>query len=217
MSRQESPLTLADEGAYFVANNAQTGIAMTTTLAFSATAPYVVIDNSAAAGGKKIYLDYLALTTTAAGSAASGLTLIQASVYVDTILRYSANGTSLVAKTYSPNAALSPTAVASVYCGAITAAAAGSGVRPISGLRTVRPTVSATVADVVGETKYFTFGGSAQTHGGPITVASPNVIPISMPPIIIGPQQSALIYLYYAAGGTPVAASYAPEVGWYER
>jgi hypothetical protein len=216
MSRQELPVTAADEGCYFVTNNAQTGVAMTTTVAFSATAPFLIIQNTAAAGGKKIYLDYLDLVTTAAGSAASGLTLIQAAVYLDSILRYSSGGTNLTANIASPNMALSPTSVAAVYAGAITSAAA-SAARAICGLRTIRPTVSATVADVVGEMKHFSFGGSASARGVAITVASPNVIPVPLPPIIVGPQQSALIYLFYAAAGTPVAASYAPELGWSER
>jgi hypothetical protein len=214
--RQESAITAADEGAYFVANNAQTGVAMTTTLAFSATAPFLVIQNTAAAGGKKIYLDYVDLGTTAAGSAASGLTLIQMALYLDSILRYSSGGTNLSANIVCPNMAVSPTSVAAVYAGAITAAAA-SAARAVSGLKTVRPTVSATVADVVGELKHFTFAGGAASHGAPITVAAANVISIPLPPIVIGPQQSALIHLFYAAGGTPVAASYAPEIGWYER
>jgi hypothetical protein len=117
MSRQELPVTAADEGCYFVTNNAQTGIAMTTTVAFSATAPFLIIQNTAAAGGKKIYLDYLDLVTTAAGSAASGLTLIQAAVYLDSILRYSSGGTNLTANIASPNMALSPTSVRRCLCG----------------------------------------------------------------------------------------------------
>lgn len=214
--RQESAITANDEGAYFVTNSAQTGIAMTTTVAFDATKPFVIVQNTAAAGGKKIYLDYLDLVTTAAGSAASGLTLIQAAVYLDGILRYASGGSSLVANIVSPNMALAPVSVAAVYAGQITPAAA-SAARAVCGLKTVRPTVSATVADVVGELKHFTFAGGAASHGAPITVAAANVISVPLPPIVIGPQQSALFYLYYAAGGTPVAASYAPELGWYER
>jgi hypothetical protein len=216
MSRQESPATANDEGAYFVTNNAQTGLAMTTTVAWDATKPFVLIQNTAAAGGRKIILDYIDLVTTAAGSAASGLTTIQAALYLDSILRYSANGTSLTANIACPNMSLSPTSVAAVYAGAITAAAA-SAARAITGLKTVRPTVSTTVADVVGELKRFTFRGGEPSPGGPITIAVPNVITIPMPPVVIGPQQSALLYLFYAAAGTPVAASYAPEVGWSER
>lgn len=214
--RQESAITANDEGAYFVANNAQTGIAMTTTVAFDATKPFIIVQNTAAAGGKKIYLDYIDLVTTAAGSAASALTLIQMALYMDGILRYSSGGTDLSAKIVSPNMALSPTSVAAVYAGQITPAAA-SAARVVSGLKTIRPTVSATVADVVGELKHFSFAGGASSHGAPITAASPNVISIPLPPVVIGPQHSMLFHLFYAAGGTPVAASYAPEIGWYER
>ena len=212
-----NPQSINDEANYFVANNAQTGVAMTTTTAFSATAPFLILQNNAATGGKKIILDYAALVTTAAGSAASGLTSIQAAVYIDDIVRYSSGGTDLSAKIYSPNMSVTPTSIAKVYAGAITAAAAGANVRPIAGLRILRPTVSATVADVVGETKFFTFRGGDPATQGSITVANANIIPVPMPPIEIGPQQSALIYVFYAAGGTPVAASYAPELGWIER
>src|SRR5262249_27630072 len=74
---------LADEGSYFVTNNAQTGVAMTTTTGFSATAPFVIVQNQDALGGKRIYLDYAAFVNTAAGSAASGLTLFQGAVVLD--------------------------------------------------------------------------------------------------------------------------------------
>jgi hypothetical protein len=210
----QTPQTQNDEGAFFVANNAQTGVAMTTTLGFSATAPFLLIQNTAAVGGKKIYLDYVDLVTTAAGSAASGLSLIQAALVIDDILRYASGGTSLAPK--SANMAVAPVAAGVVYAGPV-AAAAGANARTLCGLRTVRPTVSATVADVVGETKHFVFAGGAKAPSGVITVASPNVISMALPPVIIGPQQSALLYLFYAAGTTPVAASYAPEVGWSEH
>ena len=206
-----------DEGAYFVCNNAQTGLAITAAAAFAATTPFILISNNDAAGGKNIWLDYLDLVTTAAGSAASGLTLIQAALYLDNILRYSSGGTDISNKIVSPNMAISPTSIAKVYAGAITAAAASGSVRAVSGLRTLRPCVSGTVADVVGETKHMTFGGGGLPTSGSVTAANPNVIHVPMPPVKIGPQMSALIYLFYAAAGTPVAASYAPELGWVER
>lgn len=209
---------LAREGSYFVTNNAQTGIAMTATAAFAATTPFVVIQNNDQAGGKSIFLDYINLVTTAAGSAASGLTTIQAALVVDSILRYSSGGTNLSSLRVSPNMRLTnASSVAGVYCGAITAVAAGALARVLCGLRIVRPCVSATVADVVGETKMFNFGGVEAAINGSITIANANNVPVPMPPVIIGPQQSALLYLFYAAAGTPVAASYAPEVGWWEE
>jgi hypothetical protein len=209
---------LAKEGSYFVTNNAQSGIAMTATAVFAATTPFIVIQNNATIGGKSINLDYINLVTTAAGSAASGLTLIQATLVLDSILRYTSGGSNLTSNKVSPNMALASAAsIASIYCGAITAAAAGALARTLCGVRTVRPCVSATVADVIGETKLFNFGGVEAMLNGSITVANANNVPVPMPPCIIGPQQSALLYLYYAAAGTPVAASYAPEVAWWEE
>lgn len=215
MSLFTPPQAQVDEGAYFVANNAQTGVAMTTTTGFDATKPFLLIQNNDAAGGKRIILDYAALVTTAAGSAASGLTLIQAALYIDDNKRYSSGGTALTGK--CSNMTVAPTSIAQVYAGAVVAAAAGANVRALAGLRTVRPTVSGTVADVVGETKQFLFRGSDRAPQGSITIANANIIPVGLPPVVIGPQQSALLYLFYAAGGTPVAASYAPELAWTER
>lgn len=209
---------LAKEGTYFVTNNAQTGAVMTTTAAFSATSPFIVVQNNDVLGGKSINLDYATLVTTVAGSAASALTTIQMTVVLDSVLRYSSGGTNISANKVSPNMRLSgPSSVASVYFGAITATAAGALARTVVGLRTLRPCVSATVADVVGETKILNFGGVEGGSAGTITVANANIIPVSLPPVIIGPQQSALIYVFYAASGTPVAAAYAPEVGWWEE
>jgi hypothetical protein len=37
-----------------------------------------------------------------------------------------------------------------------------------------------------------------------------------LPPIVLGPGHSALIY-YVLNGTTPSAASFAPELGWWER
>src|SRR5882762_11209058 len=57
---------LADEGSYFVTNNAQTGIVPTYGTAFSATAPFILIYNGQTAN--RLYLDYLALVAIAAGA-----------------------------------------------------------------------------------------------------------------------------------------------------
>jgi hypothetical protein len=74
-------------------------------------------------------------------------------------------------------------------------------VRAISPLRVVRPVVSGTVLDVVGETKLFNFGGVEAMLNGSITIANANFIPVPMPPVIIGPDQSALLYLWQNVGG----------------
>ena len=107
--------------------------------------------------------------------------------------------------------------VAKVYFGAITASAKTGSARAISPLRVVRPSVSGTVLDVVGETKFFNFGGVEGSLNGSITIANANFITVPMPAVIIGPGQCMLMYLWQNVGGTNVAATYAPEIAWWER
>lgn len=206
---------LLDEGSYFVAANAQTAVAMTTTAAFSATAPFVLIQNLDPIGGRNIYLDYVNLANTVAGTAASALTYTGASLVVDSTLRYSSGGTALTIA--GPNMSINASSPAAVYAGAITATAASAAARTIVGQRVVRPAVSATVATVVGDNLTFNFGGVEGGSAGTITIANPNIIPVAMPGVEIGPQQSAMLYLYYQASGTPVAAQWIPEVGFFAR
>lgn len=208
---------LADEGTYFVANNAQTGIASVAAATFAATTPLIVIANSDAPGGKRVYLDYITLVTTAAGGWGSAGVNTQLAIYTDSTDRYTSGGTSITANIVSPNSDVATSAsVAKVRFGNITAAAATGAVRAVCGLRILRPAVSATVADVVGETKQLNFGGVEAMIAGSITVANANQIPVPLPPIILGPGTCCLIY-YMMNGTSPSAASFAPEFGWFER
>lgn len=212
---------LADEGTYRITNNAnQTGIIAAGSSAFSATAPSLIVYNNDQAtnvGYKRIYLDFLNLVTTVVGSAASGLVNLQGAVYLDTGNRYSSGGTVLTGNIVNPNMDAGQPSVAQVYFGALTASAATGSVRAISPLRVIRPSVSGTVLDVVGETKWFNFGGVEGMLNGSITAANANFIPVPMPAVIVGPNQSALLYLWQNNGATNVAATYAPELGWWER
>jgi hypothetical protein len=212
---------LADEGSYFLANaNAQAGILSSAATGFVATTPALLVYNTGSPsdpGAKRIYLDFLNLVTTVVGSAASGLVNLQAALYIDRGNRYTSGGTEITANIVSPNMDIAPKSVAKAYFGAITAAAATAQVRAISPLRVVRPAVSGTVMDVVGETKLFNFGGVEAMLNGSITIANANNIPVPMPPVILGPDQCALLYLWQNVGGTNVAATYAPELGYWER
>jgi hypothetical protein len=209
---------LADEGSYFVTNNAQTGLAAPTPTAFTATNPIATISNTDAvtAAAKRVYLDYVTLVTTAAGSFASGAVALQLAIYLDTGDRYSSGGTDLSANIVSPNMdGPSKSSVVKVRFGNVTATAATGAARAVVGLRTLRPDTS-TTADIVGEQKVLNFGPVEQTLNGSITIANANNIPLGLPPVIIGPQQCALIY-FIMNGTTPAAPSYAPEFGWWER
>lgn len=213
---------IADEGAYFIASNGnQTGIVSTTATGFVATTPACIVYNTDSSGNpnaKRVYLDYMNLVTTVVGSAASGLVNLQGAVYLDTGNRYSSGGTEITNTVVNPNMDVPvKNSVSKVYFGGITASAASGSVRAVVPLRVIRPVVSATVLDVVGETKWFNFGGVEGSMNGSITVANANFITVPMPPVIIGPGQSCLIYLWQNVGATNVAATYAPEIGFWER
>lgn len=212
---------LADAGRYFTANNAQTGIAANTNTAFTATAPYLLIENNAAAGtNKRIYLDYVSLLTTAAGvGTASAVVYTAAALVIDNKLRYTSGGTQLTAN--STNMNVTSTSSALVYAGVILANAASASVVQVSGIRNLRLGVSTTVPDEVGDTKYLNFGGVESP--GQVAGSAANVMANGMfltqnfPSVVIGPQQSALLYIWYVGITSVTAASYAPEVGWWER
>lgn len=213
---------LADEGSYFIGSSgSQTGILSSAATGFVATTPACIIyntDSSSNTNGKRIYLDYMNLVTTVVGSAASGLVNLQAAIYLDVGNRYSSGGTEITANTVSPNMdGPARSSVSKMYFGALTASAATGSVRAVVPLRVIRPVVSATVLDVVGETKWFNFGGVEGALNGSITIANANFITVPMPAIIIGPNQCALIYLWQNVGATNVAATYAPEIGVWER
>jgi hypothetical protein len=143
---------------------------------------------------------------------------LQAALYLDTGNRYASGGSDITAGIVNPNMDLSAkSSVARAYFGALTAAAATGSVRAICPLRVIRPAVSGTVLDVVGETKWFNFGGVEGALNGSITIANANFITVPMPAVIIGPGQCALLYLWQNVGGTNIAATYAPEIGWWER
>jgi hypothetical protein len=212
---------LADEGTYRIANNNnQTGITDNLGTAFASLVPTVIIFNNDVATNqayKRIYLDFINLNTVTANTAASTAGSIQGAVYVDNGNRYSSGGTNLTANIISPNMDGANPSVASVYCGAITATAATAAARAVNPFMYIRTAASGTAFDVAGENKLFNFGPVEWMMNGSITVANANNIPIPLPPVIIGPQQSALLYLWYAAGTTNAAGTIAPTVAWWER
>lgn len=208
---------LAREGSLWLCNNGQAGIATGVAAAFAATTPTLIIQNIAPVGGKSIYLDYVALVTTAAGGFASAGVNLQLVTVLDNTLRYSSGGTKLTSNIVSPNMNfVSGKSIADIYFGALTATVATGAARTICGLRILRPAVSATVLDVIGELKVLNCGGVEQMLNGSITIANANSISHPLPPHIIGPQQSLLMYLLLN-GTTPAAASYAPETSHWEE
>lgn len=203
---------LADEGSYFTVNNAQTGIVPTYGTAFSATAPFITIYNNSTL---RAYLDYAALVAIAAGAQTTTAGYTALAMAVDTGNRYSSGGTNLTANLVSAGASAIGNPGLTIFCGAITTTAAIAA-RNIVGVRNLRPSVSTLVINVVGDMNLLTFG-SVEGAVGSITIANANIMPQALPPMIIGPNQTGLIYLWYPVMSAPSAATYAPEIGLWIR
>lgn len=219
---------LADEGSYFITNNAQTAITGQTSTAFTATAPTLMVVNTDSANNsnnKRIHLDYAYLINggTAFSNATSNTGTFIA-VVVDSVQRYTSGGTNLSANIVSPNAdAASRASIAAVYCGAIVASAAAATARTVVGQRLLRAPVSATVLTLANLDQFkFNFGGveaaPANSVQASATLEATMVDKtIALPPIVIGPGQCALIYVFSVAGGAVTAGNFVPELGWWER
>ncbi len=204
---------VADEGSYYKANSPTpgTGIIDTAALtAFVATTPTAVIYNSNATvngvPGKSIYLDYMRLTVTAAGT--SGTNWFQQH-YIDQINRYTSGGSLLTA--VNPNALSTATSGAVIHFGAITAPAAGANVRLVD------HELGRTVIKVIGDTYLFDFGGSARaSNAGMPTDGTLQLNKVfTCAPIVIGPGCSWVWYEWAASQGT--AAGFEVNIGYTER
>jgi hypothetical protein len=210
---------LADEGTYFIINNGQTGITPPLGVAYSATVAALTLYNNDALG-RRMYLDYISLSNIVAVTATSGTAgaPCNAALVVDNGSRYTSGGTALPAPV-SPNlvnSAAIPNIAA--YFGNITASAATGNARTLVGQRVFRPEATASAMTVVGDMFLFNFGGVEASLGSSLTITNPCIVPVPMPPVIVGPQQSAVLYLWWPnstpAGG---ASGFLPEIGFWMR
>ena len=55
----------------------------------------------------------------------------------------------------------------------------------------------------------FNFGGVEGTQTGNITLANANIIPVPMPPVVLGPGHSALLYIWFQGATTPATGTFA--------
>jgi hypothetical protein len=203
---------LCDEGSYYVA---------TTTISAGATVPVagiaaassfsdlqslVYLENINTAASKKyIYLDYLKLLLTTAGTNGTNL---HYAAKVDASGRYTSGGTTITPvnltewQTGKSNS--------NCYFGALVTTAAGSGARLV-GTGLLR-----TVIGVVGDTYTWDFGGdmvdtSALAIGG-TAVTNVNT---RCAPVILGPNTSFVFNTW--ASSQSAAISWEIELGYWER
>jgi hypothetical protein len=198
----------ADEGRYMVLRNATpgTGIAghaAPTTI--DDTKPLLYLRNDATvAEGKRIYLDYIKLDVTAAGTNATDLGF----QHILDVRAAPSAGTQLTAVNANGDSSEAPSLTA--WLGAAVVAAASTSVRRLAhGLARL-------VIPVVGDTYRFDFGAGSQAMGSMIdagTAIANIVIPVH--PIVIAPGQSYL--LHQRSSAQSGAHSFEFECGFWVR
>lgn len=197
---------IADIGQYFAANNAQTGIATAAApTSFSATNPFLAIVNKDSVNGKNIYLDYVTLLATAAGTAGASL---QVAVTLDNTNRYTSGGTDITANIVNTNGNAGTKSIAQVVAGNITASSATGNVRTVVGNRFLKGAIP-----VAGDEYTLKFGGVDAPAA--IQISTISKVAINVPKIVIPPGWTALIHIWLPSQSG--ASSYAPELGWIER
>lgn len=200
---------MADEGSYFKATNATpgTGIIAATTQSFSATAALFTLSNGDAAGGKRIYMDFVDLAVQ--GTAPVAATSVQLVITLDNTVRYSSAGTAITP--VNANMDDSTVTVATLHFGAVVLSAASGSVRQVS--RQVLKTQAAPCM-ATGDSYFLRFGSIADP-AGPLSGSTASIFPSPMSPLIIGGGHSLNFHLYYPAVTT--APTFEFEMGWWER
>src|SRR5207248_4359801 len=109
----------------------------------------------------------------------------------------------------NPNGDLTAASIADVRAGALTTAAR-------SAARLVARRKLRTVIPVAGDEWVFSFGTPELSNSTVFNGTNPQRMPIGLPPVVIAPQQFALVQLWFAANAaTP--AQFEFELGMVER
>ena len=209
---------LADEGSYFLTRSPTPGTGLATIAApttFAATSPFLIVTNNNPVGGKNIFLDYLKLICTAAGT---GGTALNFATVLDAGSRYTSGGSggagtqlaSLLAGPYTPNMQAAGQSGALVYAGALVAAAATAGARTLSNSR------FRTAIPVVNDEYVINFGGDSVALDG-VLVSGTAIAQRTVPhaPVVIAPGSSFLLHLWLPSQSA--ASSYEVDIGHVER
>ena len=196
----------ADEGSYRILRNATAGTgvaghAAPTTM--DNTKPFILLQNGST--DARIYLDYIRLYVTAAGTAG---TLNYATHLLDPGAGYTSGGEDLTP--VNPNGEFGAVSALTQYKnGAVVATAGGA-------QRIVSTTAVRTVIPVVGDNILFTFEGLTRAGAGmPLEGTLQLEKIIQCPPIIIAPTWFYKLVLWRAS--QTAAASYETEIGFWER
>lgn len=203
----------ADEGRYFVATNPTmgTGIAMGIQTSFSDTANVLCnIFNNAGTATTRIYLDYIRLIVTAAGSTTTASDL---AIKLDSsgATRVSSGGSSLTPVSVLPGYD-GKNSIAQVTFGAITGTTAVNS----NAVARIKLKTQTAPCWTVGDSVLIKFGVlDGQGFGNTSGSATLN-IGLSAAPIIITPGGNCLFHMWNTANAT-TPPSFEVELGWWER
>ena len=195
------------------------GLAAVTTLgALTEASPYLIIENTAAAGGPNIMLDYVRVQSTAVAAAGTDL---QYAWKLDNIKgKWGSAGTALTPQ--NPNMGGVNASVGTIHQGALVVATAQ---QSSANARVVTSgyweNVATAPAQIIGEMIDFRFGAleaplptvmsnvaSAGAHTFPVGLCAP------CPPVILTPGTTATLFLWGVLNAS--APSYLVQGGWYE-
>lgn len=199
---------IADEGAYFMATNPTpgTGVAGIAAADGNNDAENLVhINNEASeASGKRVYLDYLRLYTTAAGTNGTNVSWVHK---IDSADRYTSGGSEITP--VNVNMDDTTAASAEVYFGALVTATASS-------QRLLGGGLLRSVIGVVGDVYTFDFGAPLGLSGSH-ALAGTAIAHIYVPccPVILGSGDSWMFQIN--AASQTVAKSFEFELGFWER
>ena len=204
--------TLADEGSYFVSNNSGTGVAtIAAPTSFTDTAPLWTINNTDTAqnaANKRIYLDWLRITETAAGT--GGVDLRFRLVLDNTVPSGGTVLTSLNTNSDVPKSA----SIATTRILPVGIAQSGNS-RVLVGTLIAIPTQTTPLAAL--SEVFLNFGGVDTMTPIYSAAASANIIKVAygLPPIVIG--AGAVLMLEFLITSQSAASSWTVEAGWWER
>jgi hypothetical protein len=206
---------LADEGSQFYATNPTIGTAVTyaITASFSATTPAFAIKNNDVPGGnyKRVYLDFVRIAFTGTGATVPASAIgAQLAVVLDNINRAPTAGNVAITpqNTNMDDTSGTIATVQAFSSGNLTVPAAGPSARTVARawLRHVIP---------VTQDELLCFFGGIEGGGGVIGSTAGRVVS-ACPAVVIGPQQWALIYIWFPSNAT-TAGVFEYDLGWVER
>jgi len=206
-------------GLYYTASQVA-GMALVTSLtAVTEASPALIIENSAAAGGPNIMLDYVRIQATAIMAAAVDN---QYTWKLDNIRnKWASAGTTFTPQ--NTNSGVANASIAKVNFGALVVATAQQSSTVFA--RTIAAgflvNTATAPAQIIGDLFDFRFGAleaplptvvsnvaSAGAHTFPVALC------IALPPVVLAPGTTATLFVFGTTGGS--APSYNLSMGWYE-